>query len=104
MTRAATTRVAGLAVVGVAVVVLLPAAAGAAGSLAISSSASPTTSVTLNGVDQTASYTLPTVASDSRGTGSLGWNVTITSTTFSSGSASLPDTASVISSAPTFSC
>ncbi len=47
--------------------------------------ASPTIpAVTLTGVDQTINYTLPIVVTDATGTGN-GWNLTITSTTFSTG-------------------
>ena len=46
----------------------------------------PTFNVTLNGADQTVNYTLPVVVVDSRG-GTLGWNLTVTSTTFTDGSA-----------------
>lgn len=40
--------------------------------------------VTLNGLDQTASVSIPTTLNDSRGTGT-GWNMTITSTQFTKG-------------------
>ncbi len=54
------------------------------GSLSEVTSAAPTFSVTLDGTDKTASYTLPMTATDARGTGA-GWNLTITSTQFSTG-------------------
>ncbi len=79
-----------------AAIVALPAAAFgatatttgnvAAGSLSLTTSAAPAFSATLNGSDQTASYTVPTVATDSRGSGA-GWNLTITSTQFTTGGA-----------------
>lgn len=70
----------------------------AAGTLSEVTAAAPTFSVSLDGTDQTASYTLPITLTDSRGTG-LGWNMTITSTQFTTGGASpntLPTSASTI--------
>ena len=59
--------------------------------------ASPTIpSVTLSGVDQTINYTLPMTVVDATGTGN-GWNLTITSTTFSTGGATPHTLASNIS-------
>src|SRR5207253_2117558 len=52
-----------------------------------STAASPSVAVTLNGTDQTPTYTLPITVTDTRGTGA-GWNLTITSTTFSTGGGS----------------
>ncbi len=55
-------------------------------------------SVTLNGVDQTVNYTLPITVVDATGTGN-GWNLSITSTAFSTGGDNphaLPDDASTI--------
>ncbi len=79
-----------------AVVVALPATAFAAtatttgnvgaGNLSLTTTAAPTFSATLDGTDQTKSYTVPTVATDSRGSGA-GWNLTITSTQFTTGGA-----------------
>lgn len=43
--------------------------------------------VTLAGIDQTVNYTLPTTVVDATGTGN-GWNLTITSTTFTTGGGS----------------
>ncbi len=54
--------------------------------LSVAGGTPPTFNVTLNGADQTANYTLPVVVVDSRG-GTLGWNLTVTSTTFTDGSA-----------------
>ena len=59
------------------------------------SGATPSFALTLNGSDQTASYTLPLVVTDATGSGN-GWNLTITSTTFSTGSATFPASASTI--------
>jgi hypothetical protein len=58
-----------------------------AGSLTLSTSASPSVSATLDGTDQAPSYTLPMTVNDSTGSGN-GWNVTITSTTFTTGGGS----------------
>src|SRR5947209_17948550 len=70
-----------------------------AGTLSIATSASPTFSVTLNGTDQTASYTVPTTVTDATGSG-LGWNLTITSTQFTTGGGS-PQTLSTSASSVT---
>jgi WxL domain surface cell wall-binding len=70
------------------------------GTLAVSSSATPTTSVTLNGLDQTPTYTVPMQVTDPRGTGA-GWNITLTSTTFTTGSNSLATNASAVTGATT---
>jgi hypothetical protein len=70
------------------------------GSLSESTSASPSFSVTLNGSDQTATYTLPVTVTEARGSGA-GWNLTITSTQFSTGGGSpnlLPTNASTVAS------
>ena len=58
-----------------------------AGSLTLSTSATPTLSATLDGTDQTPNYALPMSVNDSTGSGN-GWNVTITSTTFTTGGGS----------------
>jgi WxL domain surface cell wall-binding len=55
-----------------------------AGTLSLSTSASPGVSATLDGTDQTPTYTLPMTVNDATGSGT-GWNVTVTSTTFSTG-------------------
>ncbi|HET6571947.1 MAG TPA: WxL domain-containing protein [Solirubrobacterales bacterium] len=54
------------------------------GELALTTSAAPTFSATLNGTDQTPTYTLPLTIEDMRGTGA-GWNATVTSTQFTTG-------------------
>jgi WxL domain surface cell wall-binding len=61
------------------------------------------TPVTLNGVDHTTTYTLGLTVVDSRGSGA-GWNLTITSTTFTTGTHSLSTTASSIKATPTVVC
>jgi hypothetical protein len=70
------------------------------GTRSLSTSATPSVSATLNGTDQTPAYTLPMTVNDFTGTGA-GWNVTITSTTFSTGGGSpktLATTASTVTS------
>lgn len=52
--------------------------------LSLATSATPTFSASLDAGDQTPTYTIPLTIQDTRGTGA-GWNVTITSTTFSTG-------------------
>src|SRR6476661_5187392 len=58
-----------------------------AGTLSLTTSATPSVSATLDGTDQTPSYTLPMSVNDYTGSGT-GWNVTITSTTFTTGGGS----------------
>ena len=58
-----------------------------AGTLSISTSATPSFSVTLDGTDKTGSYSVPTTVTDATGSGS-GWNLTITSTQFTTGGGS----------------
>jgi len=61
------------------------------------------TAVTLNGSDQTTTYSLGLTVTEARGSGA-GWNLTITSTTFTSGSHTLSTSASSIIAAPAVSC
>jgi hypothetical protein len=71
-----------------------------AGSLSLTSSAAPSVSATLNGTDQTPTYTMGLNANDETGSGT-GWNLTITSTHFSTGGGSphtLPNGTSAITS------
>ena len=66
--------------------------------LSVSTAAAPTFSANLNSGDQTKKYTLPLTVIDTR-TGEsagLGWDATITSTQFTSGSHKLPTTASTV--------
>lgn len=58
-----------------------------AGTLSLSTSATPSVASTLDGTDQTPNYTLPMTVLDATGSGT-GWNVTITSTTFTTGGGS----------------
>jgi len=54
------------------------------GALSLATSATPSFGVTLDGTDQTGTYTVPSTVTDARGT-SAGWNLTLTSTQFSTG-------------------
>lgn len=78
-------------------------AASATGVLSVSTSDAPSFSANLDLGDQTPTYTvaLTTIASTSP---AAGWNETITSTTFSTGTKSLSTGASTIASAPTVVC
>lgn len=58
-----------------------------AGSVTETVAAPTIPTVTLSGIDQTVNYTLPITVIDATGTGN-GWNLTITSTTFSTGGGS----------------
>src|SRR3954447_8890695 len=70
-----------------------------AGTLSISTSATPSFSVTLDGTDKTGSYSVPTTVTDATGSGA-GWNLTITSTQFTTGGGS-PHTLSTSASSLT---
>jgi len=61
------------------------------------------TPVTLTGDDQTTTYSMGLTVNDARGSGA-GWNLSITSTAFTTGSQSLSNTASSINAAPTVTC
>src|SRR5205807_4560235 len=76
----------------IAIVVALQVGSGTLGA---SVTSNPTFGLTLNGLDQTPTYALPVEVTDTRTT-SLGWNLTITSTQFTAGSATLPTSASTI--------
>jgi hypothetical protein len=64
-----------------------------AGSVTLASGTTATFAATLDGTDQTVNYTVPLTIVDARGTGG-GWNLTLTSTTFTTGIRALPTTAS----------
>jgi WxL domain surface cell wall-binding len=67
--------------------------------LSIAANGTPSFALTLNGADQTATYTLPVEAIDPRGSGA-GWNLTVTSTQFKDASGhTFPTTASSITAA-----
>jgi hypothetical protein len=55
--------------------------------LSATTSASPSFSASLDSGDSTQTYTVPLTVQDTRGTGA-GWNLTVTSTTFSTGGGS----------------
>jgi hypothetical protein len=66
------------------------------GSLTIAPAATSSFSLTLNGADQTKTYTIPSVLTDATGS-DAGWNLTVTSTQFNDGSGhTIPATASNI--------
>jgi WxL domain surface cell wall-binding len=67
---------------GTTVAVTSVVTAGA--TLSVAGGTPPSFGVTLSGADQTVSYTLPVIVVDARG-GTLGWNLTVTSTTFTDG-------------------
>jgi len=72
----------------------------AGATLSVAPNGTPSFNLTLNGVDQTATYTLPVSVIDARGrsTGG-GWNLTVTSTQFNDGSGhTFPAAASTITS------
>ncbi len=79
----------------------------AAGTLSFTSGTPSTTitfpSTTLSGTNQTITAALAFSVGDATGSGA-GWDVTATSTTFSSGSHTLPTTATTIQTAPTATC
>lgn len=75
-----------------------------AGSLAfVSAPPAVAFSATLNGTNQNVTTNQPLDVSDATGSGN-GWNVTGTSTTFTSGSHTIASTATTIPSAPTVAC
>jgi len=85
-----------LPLIATAALLAQPAALLAAGSLTETSSGHPSFSITLNGTNQTKTSTALTLSvGDTRGSGA-GWNVTITSTTFTTGSKSLSTAATTV--------
>src|SRR3954467_6041813 len=71
--------------------------------LSVAANGTPSFNLTLNGVDQTTTYTLPVSVIAARGlsTGG-GWNLTVTSTQFSDGSGhTFPTSASTITGVTT---
>ena len=66
--------------------------------LSVAANGTPSFSLTLNGTDQTATYTLPVSVVDARGLGTGGgWNLTVTSTQFNDGAGhTFPASASTI--------
>jgi hypothetical protein len=86
-----------VAAVAIAGTVTATATVTGAASLSLSHGSTATISDTLDGTDQAVNYTLPLTLADARGTGT-GWNLTVTSTTFTTGSHTLATTASSIAS------
>jgi hypothetical protein len=81
------------------VVVVVNAAVVAGSTLSVAGNGTPPSfSLTLNGADQTTTYTLPVSVVDARGMNAGGgWNLTVTSTQFSDGAGhTFPTTASTI--------
>jgi hypothetical protein len=75
-----------------------------AGSLGLVSAAPNVTfSDTLNGKNQTPTATQALDIGDGRGSGA-GWNITATSTTFTTGSVTLSTTATTVQTTPTLAC
>jgi hypothetical protein len=92
-----------LAAVAVANTVTATATVTGAGALSLSNGATASISDTLDGTDQSVSYSLPLTMNDLRGSGA-GWNLTMTSTTFNDGAGhTLATNASSLASA-TSSC
>jgi hypothetical protein len=80
-------------------VALLPS--GASGVRTLATSAAPTFSAVLNGIDQTKTYTIPMTVTDTTAT-NAGWDLTITSTQFTTGGGTphtLATTASTVTAA-----
>jgi WxL domain surface cell wall-binding len=73
-----------------------------AGAVSLSTGSTATLSDTIDGTDQAVNYTLPLTLTDARGTGA-GWNLTITSTTFNTGTHAIATSASSVASV-TSSC
>jgi hypothetical protein len=88
-----------LAVSAEAATVVVNAAVVAGSTLSVAGNGTPPSfSLTLNGADQTTTYTLPVSVVDARGmSAGGGWNLTVTSTQFSDGAGhTFPTTASTI--------
>jgi hypothetical protein len=94
-----------LATAGVAYADATPTVTGTVnpGTLDVSTSATPSFTSTLDGTDQTKNYTVPLVVTDATGSGD-GWNLTITSTLFDSGTDQLAANASTLKSGVTVGC
>jgi hypothetical protein len=72
--------------------------------LSVTTSAAPSFSANLNSGDLTPTYTAALTVNDTRTSGSVGWNLTITSTQFNTGTKTLATSASKVSAAPTSAC
>lgn len=66
--------------------------------LSVSTTAAPSFSANLNSGDQTKTFTVPLTLSDTRtgGSAGLGWNTTITSTQYTTGTKTLPENSSTV--------
>lgn len=66
--------------------------------LSVSTTATPSFSANLNSGDQTKTFTVPLTLSDARtgGSAGLGWNTTITSTQYTTGTKTLPESSSTV--------
>jgi uncharacterized protein YhdP len=101
----------GLVVSSVAGIAAFPGVTGAssatgtisAGTLAFVQPASVSFTATLTGVNQTVNSNQSFDVTDATGSGT-GWNITATSTAFTTGSRALPTTAVTVQAAPTQSC
>lgn len=83
----------------------LVSSTGALATLTLTIGTAPTFSLTLDGSDQSASYTLPLTVANGGSTKFGGWNLTITSTTFTNvGGKTLPTTASTVTGAAIGAC
>ena len=86
-----------LTALAAALAVALTASPAAVAGFSLTTNAAPSLSVTLSGSDQTAVYTMDLDVDNSGvGASTAGWNLTVTSTPFTTGVASLPATASTI--------
>jgi hypothetical protein len=94
---------AALATASVAAAITVQGTVTAGSTLTATGVGSPTFNLTLNGVDQTPTYTLPVSVVDARGLAvGGGWNLTITSTQFNDGSGhTFPAAASTITAVTT---
>jgi hypothetical protein len=97
------TTLAALATATVAAAITVQGTVNAGSTLTATGVGSPTFNLTLNGVDQTTTYALPVSVVDARGLAAGGgWNLTITSTTFTDGSGhTFPTTASTMTGVAT---
>ena len=89
------------AVAARAATVAVSSTVNAGSTLSVAGNGTPSFALTLNGDDQTTSYTLPVEVVDARGLASGGgWNLTVTSTQFDDGAGhTFPATASTITGA-----
>ena len=92
-----------LAAVAVAGTVTATATVTGAGALSLSNGATASISDTLDGSDQSVSYSVPLTMNDLRGSGA-GWNLTMTSTTFNDGAGHTLATNASSLTAATSSC